>query len=209
VQFTQIVISDEQAAQLATVADQTLQRAEELGIVFEEGEEEGLQRLAVFMAAVASNPHHFPVTGRMATKIKTATRRAAADGAKLGNDGVPEGVPVATSPRKERQARRIRTSKARRSMRREQAEAFNQAREIMEAEQLEAQQAHEEMLAELEGQPTFDVIGPDGQPILQGVPASFIRPTTELPAELEAKGYQPSEIILPAGVEKQLEREAA
>jgi hypothetical protein len=196
VQFAQIVISDEQAAQVAQLIDHNIQHAEEFGLVFdEEGEQEGLERLAVFFAAVAGNPQHFPVTGRMATKIKTAVRRSAADGAKLGNDGVPEGVPVATSPRKERQERRMRTSKARRSMRREQAESFNQAREIMEAEQLEAQQAHEELLAELEGQPTFDIIGPDGQPILQGVPESFIRPTG---SDELVTGNQ---IVLPPGVD--------
>lgn len=176
---------------MATITDLVLTKAEELGIVWDEetGEETKAQQLAAFWAYVSEHPEAFPVTGHFASKLKTIVRRHKGHTA----------TPSRKNKRKARQESRMRTAKARRSERREHAAAYNEARERIEAEQLEAQEAHEELLKSLEGQSKFDIIGPNGEPILQGVPESFIR-------RVEGDGLPMSEagkaaIVLPAGVE--------
>jgi hypothetical protein len=164
-QLVQILLTPEQAALLGAAADVTVRAHEaETLVVLTDEEKTSYEQLAVFMGQVAIKPEAFPVTGRVAAKLKAHAR-------KIKGEAQP---PSRKNKRKERQERRMRTHKARRVQRRETAEAYNQARTVMEAELAEMNAIHDERMAQIETEPKFTVTDIMGNVVIDNVPESMI-----------------------------------
>lgn len=112
--YVQVVLTDDHVADIR----------EALAGLYVEGDERiaRVQVLEELFTALAEHPAHFPPTGRMATAIKSRLR-------KLKGPAQPPRNP---NKRKTRQALRQSFAKRRRQERREQAEAYNVAREALE-----------------------------------------------------------------------------
>jgi hypothetical protein len=188
-QLVQLVLTDDQALLTRQLIDLALSNSTEDQV----GEVEAdAQRLAVFFGAIAADPDRFPVSGRMATAMKRAKRRAKG----------PAQPQSRRNKRKARQEKRMSFHKRRRKERREFAEAYNAAREAMEAEQREMEEAYQEMRARLEAEPKFDITDAAGNVILAGVPQSMVRPV-EAAMQEEAEVFETDapKIILPGSAE--------
>lgn len=162
--IVQVGLTEDQAKLLLGAAQIAVDRAEDYSINPAEVEE--FKRLEMFLTAVMLNPEAFPATGRLAKTVKTLTRRAKG----------PAQPQSRRNRRKARQEQRQSFAKRRRQERKALAAAYNEARERTEAEMSEAEAAFQELRARIEAEPKFDIIGPNGEPILAGVPESFIRP---------------------------------
>lgn len=187
-QLVEVVLTTDQAAVLAAASDVTLRAASESEyIALEEGEQQTLEQLAVFLAAVANNPQHFPVASNKGLTLKK--RLAAPKGA-----GQPQSR---KNKRKARQERRMSFHKRRRKERRADAENFNQAREIVERDRAEMEEIQRERQAQLENEPKFEMLDSMGNVVLSGIPESMIRPqqTPDTPEEEAPK------IIMPGSAE--------
>lgn len=184
IQFVQTLLTDDQAL-IVTVALKAV--IEDENYVLSDDEQTNYQRLAVFFANVAQTPSAFAPKGELARTVKKIVRQAKGPAQpRSSNESVTNG-------RKVRQARRKATQIARRSNRREFNEAYNAAVAQIEAERLEAEAVNAELLAKLQNEPTFDVIGAEGQVILAGIPASMIVKTEDGAEEF----LDPPKIILP------------
>lgn len=141
--FVQVVLTDDHIDMLAAaIGDVAISPSDEPELFSE------YQTLEAFLDRVAAHPEAFPVTGRMAKSIKHRMRLIKG----------PSQPPSRRSKRKARQERRMRTAKARRQERREFVEQYNAAREALEAERLEAEEAYQEQrqrMRELVSQETF------------------------------------------------------
>lgn len=177
-QLVQILLTSEQAALLSAAADVTV-RAHEEGTLVElkDDEKTSLEQLVIFMGMVATDPSKFPVTGKLAASIKSRSREL--------RKGAAE-QPSRKNARKERQERRMRTHKARRKTRREDAANYNGARAQMEAEVAEMQAIQDERMAQIEAEPKFTVTDIMGSVLIDNVPQSMI-----VPVVVEDEEYVP------------------
>ena len=137
-QFVQLVLSDEQAQLVAMAIPLAMQNtspdqwdADEERAAQMESE---LQRLDMFFTGVASEPSRFPVTGRMADRLKTAARKAKGPAQRVSR----------------RKVRSQGQQKRDRAARREAVAAYNQARERVEQDMQEMEAAHAERVAQIE-----------------------------------------------------------
>jgi hypothetical protein len=192
VQFVQALLTDDQAL-LVTVAIKAV--IDDDNYVLTEEEQTNYARLAVFFAELAKNPSRYAPKGELARTVKKIVRKSKA------SQTPPTGTNNSVmNGRKLRQSKRRATHKARRAMRREFNESYNAAVESMEADRLEAEAANAELVAKLEAEPKFNVIGAEGQIILEGIPKSMIVSAQDMAELLD---YVPqAEIVLPAGVEE-------
>jgi exonuclease VII large subunit len=93
-----------------------------------------VQRLAMFFAGVAADPSRFPVTGNMAPSLKKAARRAKGPAQRLSR----------AVKRTQGQQKRDRQA------RREAVAAYNEARERVERDMQEMEEAHAQRVAQIE-----------------------------------------------------------
>lgn len=200
-QFTQILLTDEQALKARLALDLVLEDPERF--VMTDEERADFSRLAMFFGYVAANPSQFPPAGEMAQTVKTIVRRA--KGASQPQSG--------RNKRKARQERRQSFSKRRRQERKVFVEAYNVARERYEQDVKELEEVQREQIERWENEPKFDVLRADGQLIMAGVPRSMIVPSTsELDYSLDdtapatAAPLTESGLVLPGSFEKARER---
>jgi len=175
-QLVQILLTDEQAKLLAAAADVTLRSNEDKTdglIALEDTEKTDLERLATFMAIVATEPGKFPLEGRMAQTLKTA-RRTKTPNPNAGNTGAST-----RNKRKDRQERRARTHIVRRLKRREFVKEYNRARIVAETEIAELTAIQEARQKQIESEPKFDLLDTMGTVIMSDIPQSMIRPVEE------------------------------
>lgn len=163
--FVQLLLTDEQA-ELVAAACLDAERT----VIADEGEEspaaedaKQLGRLALLFQDAAERPAKYTPTGKLAATVRSVHRRA---------KGAAQPKPL--NKRKQRQERRIRTAKERREMRRLFTQGYNEARERLEAERIEAESAQRELEERLEKQRKFKVVTADGDLIIAGVPAEFV-----------------------------------
>lgn len=160
--------------------------------VMADEERADFQRLAVFLGEAAANPAAFPVTGEMATRVRSIVRRAKGPAQPQGRK----------NRRKLRQEKRQGFAKRRRAERRGMTEAYNAALTQYEAETEEAREAQAALEARIASQPKYNVVAENGQVILAEIPAEFIKPV-----EADQPEITRGAIHLPASVEAALERE--
>jgi type IV secretory pathway VirB10-like protein len=136
VQFVQIVLTDEQAALVAKGLPLALSNTtpEEWETNDPETTEADVQSLAMFFAGVATEPSRFPVTGRMAGRLKKASRAAKGP----------------AQPQSRRRKRSQGQQKRDRAARKEAVDAYNAARERYEQDVKEMEEAHAERVAQIE-----------------------------------------------------------
>jgi hypothetical protein len=209
VRFVQLLLTAEQAELVAAALRDTEAAIREEGTNEETTSEEvannervgeaarAVGRLSLLFADAAENPSKYPPQGKLASTVRDITRRA--KGA-----AQPEGR---KNKRKARQERRIATAKERRRYRREMAEGFNKAREIMEQEAAEAAEFQAEIEARISDQPKYNVVDAYGNLIVAGVPAEFVKTEegeSAFPAAHRVGG--PMDLLLPGSHEKAAER---
>lgn len=188
-QPVQIVLTDELAGLLAASAQITLKAHEADQIVsLTEDEQTEYKRLAVFMAAVASEPEKFPLRESLARSLKTKVRAAKG-----------EAQPKSRSGRK---AKRSQGQQKRdRAARKVEVANFNRAREAYERDRIDHEAYLAERQAQMETEPKFDIVDIAGNVVLRDVPQSLLTPAEpefKSMADAAAKGA----IILPPGVEE-------
>jgi hypothetical protein len=132
--FVQVVLSDDQARLVAQAIPLALENSTEDQIG--DGEDD-LKRLAMFFAGVAESPEAFPITGRMAGKVKAIVRQAKG--------------PAQPQSRSKRAKKRTQGQQKRdRQARREGVAEFNVARERYEQDVKDMEEAHAERVAQIE-----------------------------------------------------------
>lgn len=165
----EIVLTDEQALMARLALDSLVS---DDNYVMSEEETAEFERLSAFLGIVAEYPHKFPVTGKQAASVRSAVRR-------VRGAAQPQSR---KNKRKARQERRQRYSKWRRRERKALAEQFNQAREIYEAEAKEVEAYWDELEQRIEKQAKFNIVTANGDTLVAGVPAEFIRKDDGTPA---------------------------
>lgn len=138
-EFVQVVLTDDHAVQTASAIALALENSTEEQLGGPEGEQV-LKSLAVFFGGVAAEPERFPVTGRMASKVKRLKRQARG----------PAQPQSRRNRRKLRQERRQGGAKRRRQERAENVANFNQAMESLARDREEMEAAHQEQQAHLQ-----------------------------------------------------------
>lgn len=165
----EIVLTDEQALIARTalesiIADENYELTEEERAEFE--------RLSAFLGIVSQYPSRFPVTGKLAPSVRKAIRR-------VKGAAQPQSR---RNRRKARQERRQGYAKVRRQARREHREAYNRAVELYEAEAREMQEIAAEQEARWASQPQYKIVTPEGEIIVDNIPAELIQTAEGAPA---------------------------
>lgn len=183
----QVVLTDQLAGLLAAAADITLRSdANKQLVELSDDERTDLQRLAVFMTAVASEPEKFPLRDSQAKSLRSKLRTARG--------------PAQPQPRKASKPSQGRQKRTR-AQKRAEAEAYNAARERVEVDMADREAYLEERRAQMENEPKFDITDIMGNTILAGVPSSMLVPVNEETHPTNPAG----KIILPPSVEKALQ----
>lgn len=184
-EFAQVVVTDDQAAQLAQAIALALENSteEQIGDV-----EQNLKSLAVFFATVASEPQRFPITGRMATKIAKLKRQMKG----------PAQKPSRRNARKQRQLTRQGGAKRRRAERKAMAESFNAAQEAYQAQVEELLEIQREDQARVEALLAQDTLTPAELAQILGLVGA---PPQILEAAGKVRASDGNKLVLPPGVE--------
>lgn len=164
----EIVLTDEQAL-MASVALDSLISDENYELT--EEEEAEFERLSALLKIAAQYPSKFPVTGKLAPSVRKAVRRV---------KGAAQPKPV--NARKARQERRQGYAKERRRLRREHSEAYNRAVEQYEAEARERAEIAAEQETRWTSQPQYKIVAPEGDVIVDNIPAELIQTAEGEPA---------------------------
>jgi hypothetical protein len=160
----EILLTDDLALKARFAIDSIL--ADDNYVMTDE-EEADFKRLAVFLGQVATNPAQFKPQGKNALRVRSIVRsmRGAAQPQSRKNK------------RKIRQHNRQGYAKWRRRERKRLVEEFNRARELYEQDAREAAEYWAEVEERVAKQTQYDVVTLDGQTVLAGIPAEFIRLT--------------------------------
>lgn len=158
-QIIEVAISDDHA-ELVAAAMSDVKANEEL----DDKTREMAGMLSSVFQGASENPDAFPPRPAVASSIKKRLT-------KMKGTSQPQGR---KNKRKARQEQRQGWNKQRRRLRAANAKAYNEARDIMEAERIEADEAHAERVARLQLEPKFNVVGMSGEVLLQDVPESML-----------------------------------